>query len=393
MNGAESLLQTLATNGVTFCFMNPGTSEMRFVAALDRVPAVRGILCLVEGVCAGAADGYARMTGSPAATLLHLGPGLANALSNLHNARKARSPVVNIVGEHSTQHLRYDAPLSADIEAFARPVSSYIRTVTDPSLMGEAASEAIARAIAPPGQIATLIVAADVSWSEAGAAGAPAIRPPRCPPAGPTISCAAALLRNRGTALLLGGTTLNDRALSAAGRLSAHAAVPVFSDRNAPRIASGRGRFHPTMVPYFPEPAMALLAGVRTLITVETQAPVSFFGYPDTPSCLLPPDTSVFTLARREEDGTAALERLAEACGAARAEVPIADTAPLPPPDGPLTPDAVERCWPPGFPSPRFSPTKWCRPGRRSSATCSALRLTTACRLPAARSARDCQWR
>ena len=168
MTGAECLLETLAANGIEHCFMNPGTSEMRFVAALDSVPQVRGVLCLYEGVCSGAADGYARMTGRPAATLLHLGPGLANALSNLHNARKARSPVVNIVGEHSTRHMQYDAPLSADIEAFARPVSAAIRTVRDAAEMGSAAAGAIAAAIQPPGQISTLIVPADFSWSPAG---------------------------------------------------------------------------------------------------------------------------------------------------------------------------------------------------------------------------------
>src|SRR6267154_2335633 len=143
MTGAECLLRTLAANGIEICFMNPGTSEMHFVSALDRVPQVRGVLCLFEGVCAGAADGYGRMLGKPAATLLHLGPGLANALSNLHNARKARTPVVNIVGEHSTQHLRYDAPLSADIELFARTVSGYVRTVQDVDAVAAAASETI----------------------------------------------------------------------------------------------------------------------------------------------------------------------------------------------------------------------------------------------------------
>src|ERR1039457_1281570 len=121
MNGAECLLRTLLANDVDLCLMNPGTSEMQFVSALDRVPRMRGVLGLFEGVCSGAADGYARMTGKPAATLLHLGPGLGNALANLHNARKARSPVVNIVGEHSTQHRGHDAPLTADTEAFARP--------------------------------------------------------------------------------------------------------------------------------------------------------------------------------------------------------------------------------------------------------------------------------
>ena len=161
MIGAECLLRTLLANQVDLCLMNPGTSEMQFVSALDRVPEMRGVLCLFEGVCSGAADGYARMTGRPAATLLHLGPGLANALSNLHNARKAFSPIVNIVGEHSTAHLRHDAPLTADIEAFARPVSGWVRTLESAGAMGEAASAVVAAALGPPGKVATLIVPAD----------------------------------------------------------------------------------------------------------------------------------------------------------------------------------------------------------------------------------------
>src|SRR4051812_20484342 len=172
MNGAESLLRTLIANGVDLCLMNPGTSEMQFVAALDRVPAMRGVLCLFEGVCSGAADGYARMTGKPAATLLHLGPGLGNAIANFHNARKARSPIINIVGEHSTQHLGHDAPLTADIEGIARPVSGWVRTLARAESMGESAAEAVAAAVGPPGRIATLIIPADFSWSEAGEPGA-----------------------------------------------------------------------------------------------------------------------------------------------------------------------------------------------------------------------------
>ena len=166
MTGAEILLETLATYGVDVCFMNPGTSEMRFVAALDRVPKMRGVLCLFEGVCTGAADGYARMTGKPAATLLHLGPGLANGLANLHNARKARSPVVNIIGEHATWHQRYDAPLSADIEAFARPVSGFVRVARGVEDIGLAAAQTIVAAYGPPRQIATLIIPADFSWTD-----------------------------------------------------------------------------------------------------------------------------------------------------------------------------------------------------------------------------------
>src|SRR5580692_6602509 len=171
MTGAECPLRTLLANKVDLCLMNPGTSEMQFVSALDRVPNMRGVLGLFEGVCSGAADGYARMTGRPAATLLHLGPGLANALSNFHNARKAFSPVVNIVGEHSTQHLGHDAPLTADIEGFAQPVSGWVQTLERATAMGETASAAVAAAIGPPGKVATLIVPADFSWSEAGEPG------------------------------------------------------------------------------------------------------------------------------------------------------------------------------------------------------------------------------
>jgi acetolactate synthase-1/2/3 large subunit len=345
MTGAECLLRTLVANGVDTCFMNPGTSEMHFVSALDRVPEVRGVLCLFEGVCTGAADGYARMRGRPAATLLHLGPGLANGLANLHNARKARSPVVNIVGEHSTEHLKVDAPLSADIEAFARTVSGYVGTVKNAAEMGAASSAAIAAAIAPLGQVATLIVPADLSWSEAGACGRPVVRPRRMAPPAERISAAAQLLRAEGTALLLGGTATTGHALDAAGRLAAHTRVPVFADRNAPRISSGRGRFHPQTVPYFPEPAMALLSGVRHLVLVETQPPVSFFGYPNSPSCLLPPECSVFALAERSEDGAAALESLADACGAPPLAPSVAPPAPeLSIDERALTADAVGAC-------------------------------------------------
>ncbi len=338
MTGAECLLRTLAANGIEICFMNPGTSEMHFVAALERVTGIRGVLCLFEGVCSGAADGYGRMRGKPAATLLHLGPGLANALSNLHNARKARTPIVNIVGEHSTSHLRYDAPLSADIEAFARTVSGFVRVVKDAAEMGAAASETIRAAMDPPGRVATLIVPADLSWSEASGDMPAIARAPRALPSTEKIEDAARLVGREGTALLLGGSTINERALAAAGRLSAHTGVRILADRNAPRIASGRGRFQPVTVPYFPEPALALLAEVRHLILVETQAPVSFFGYPNTPSYLLPKETPVSVLAEREEDGTAALEALVEACGAVGAPIPQGAEAPVAALDaGPLT--------------------------------------------------------
>jgi len=294
--------------------MNPGTSEMHFVAALDRVPNVRGVLCLQEGVCSGAADGYARVTGRPAATLLHLGPGLANGLSNFHNARKARSPIVSIVGEHATAHLKVDAPLTSDIGMFASTVSNHVRIAASADDVGTAAAETIAAAYGPPGQVAMLIVPADYSWSEAKRCGpliAPQVR--RFPDA-KTIEGAANLLRKHGTAILLGGTAVNPRALDAAGRLAGRTGARIMTARNVGINAAGRGRFYAPQVPYFPEGALPFLVDVRTLILVEAERPVSFFAYPDTPSEMPPAGCADYVLAGRHEDGTAALEALAEGC-------------------------------------------------------------------------------
>lgn len=343
MNGAECLLRTLVSNGVDVCFMNPGTSEMQFVAALDRVGGMRPVLCLFEGVCSGAADGYARMTGRPAATLLHLGPGLANGLANFHNARKARSPIVSIVGEHSTQHQGYDAPLSADIEAFARTVTGEVRTVAAAQQVGQAAAETLAAALQSPGQIAMLIVPADFSWSEAGLPGPSVPRPVRQAPGNGRVRELARKLRAGGaTGLMLGGRTLMGSGLDAAARLAFSTGVRVFADRNAARVESGRGRFQPRRIGYFPEQATAQLDGLRDLILVEAKAPVSFFGYPDQPSFLAPAGCEIHTLAGLDEDGTAALEALAAECNA------VAPPAPRPMPSAAkweaasaLTPDTI----------------------------------------------------
>ncbi|MES1260590.1 MAG: acetolactate synthase large subunit [Acidobacteriota bacterium] len=315
MTGAESLLRTLVAGGIDTCFMNPGTSEMHFVAALDRVGGMRGVLGLFEGVCSGAADGYARATGRPAATLLHLGPGLGNGLANFHNARKARSPVVSIVGEHATAHLRVDAPLTSDIQAFARTVSSHVRTVTSADDVGPAAAETIAAAWGPPGQVAMLIVPADYSWSRTEVRGRAVERPVRRIP---EVAAAAELLRQEGTALLLGGSAVNCRALEAAGRISAATGARVITARNVGKLAAGRGGFRPPQVPYFPEAALPFLAGVRRLILVEAERPVSFFAYPGTPSYMVPDSCLDHVLATRAENGTAALEALAAGMPAAR---------------------------------------------------------------------------
>jgi acetolactate synthase-1/2/3 large subunit len=327
MNGAECLLRTLLANDVDLCLMNPGTSEMQFVSALDRVPRMRGVLGLFEGVCSGAADGYARMTGKPAATLLHLGPGLANALANLHNARKARSPVVNIVGEHSTQHLRYDAPLTADTAAFARPVSGWVMTVERAAGMGEAASAAVAASLGPPGKVASLIVPADFSWSEAGEPGCPAPRPSRPLPAGERVRAAARALRSGAAGLLLSGSALQLRGLRAAGRVRAASGARVFADRYAARMARGGDIPAVERIPYFPEPAQELLAGFERLVLVEARPPVSFFGYPGLGSSLAPAGCAFDVLASEDQDGAGALECLAEELAA-----PLSGSAPACPP-------------------------------------------------------------
>ena len=343
MIGAECLLRTLLANEVDLCLMNPGTSEMQFVSALDRVPEMRGVLCLYEGVCSGVADGYARMAGKPAATLLHLGPGLANALSNLHNARKALSPVINIVGEHSTAHLKHDAPLTADIEAFARPVSGWVRTVELAIAMGEVASAAVAAALGPPGKVATLIVPADYSWSEAGEPGSPVPRPMRSLPESEQLRAAASALRSgQKVGLLLGGSALQARGLHAAERVRMATGARIFAHRYAARMTRGAGIPQVERIPYFPENAQALLADVERIVLVEARPPVSFFGYPGVRSTLAPEGCIFDALASESQDGAGALEWLADELGALPSE-----SSPAPRPELPtgeaLTAGAIGR--------------------------------------------------
>ena len=222
MNGAESLVETLDSAGVEVCFANPGTSEMHFVAALDQVGGVRCVLGLFEGVATGAADGYARMADKPASTLLHLGPGLANGLANVHNARRANTPMVNIVGDHATYHKQYDAPLSSDVEGIARPFSDWVRTATDSRTVARDGAAAVAAAMAPPGRVATLILPADASWGEADE---PALLPhleARAPAPPEAVAEAARVLRSgEPTVMFLGGPAECGLGLELAGRISA----------------------------------------------------------------------------------------------------------------------------------------------------------------------------
>ena len=243
MNGAESVLRTLVACGVEVCFGNPGTSEMHFVSALDGVEGMRPILGLFEGVVTGAADGYGRMAGKPACTLLHLGPGFANGIANLHNARRASAPIVNVVGDHATYHAQYDAPLASNIEGLARPVSAWFHSTTSARNAGADTARAVHAAMQPPGAIATLVLPADSAWSEAEGAASPLPPTPTPPPSTKTIERIARVLaaKNR-AALLIRGTALQERGLVAAGRIAAATGVRLMCDTFAPRLQQGAER-------------------------------------------------------------------------------------------------------------------------------------------------------
>jgi acetolactate synthase-1/2/3 large subunit len=317
MNGAQSLVRTLAACGVDTCFANPGTSEMHFVAALDSEPGVRPILALFEGAVTGMADGYGRMRGFPAATLLHLGPGLANGLANLHNARRAATPVVNVVGDHATYHAQYDAPLASDIAGFARPVSGWICSSTSAASVAGDGARAVAAALAPPGQVATLVLPADTAWNPAEGPATPLPRPSPAPVADAAIDRAAqALMSGRPAALLLRGEVLQPEGLRAAGRIAAATGVRLMCDTFAPRLARGAGRVAVERIPYFAEQMVEFLQSLEVIVLVGAKPPVAFFAYPDKPSWGLPDGCDILHLAWPHEDGPAALLALAQAVGA-----------------------------------------------------------------------------
>ena len=320
MNGAQALIRTLVDSGVDVCFTNPGTSEMHFVAALDAVPEMHGVLGLFEGVVTGAADGYARMTGRPAATLLHLGPGLGNGLANLHNARRARTPMVNIVGDHATYHRQYDAPLTSDIESVARNVSGWIRSSQSPADVAADAIDAVAAAMGPPGQIATLILPADVSWSEGAEPAAPATRTPGTRAAVPddvVEAVAKALRSGEPCVVLLGGAALREPGLVAASRVTNATGAKLVAETFPARLERGAGVPPVERLGYLAEFTMAQLDGARHLVLVDARAPVSFFAYPNKPSDLVPDGCEVHVLAADGADVVGALEHLADVVGAA----------------------------------------------------------------------------
>ncbi len=313
MNGAPALIRTLVASGVDVCFTNPGTSEMHFVAALDTVPEMRAVLGLFEGVVTGAADGYGRMAGRPAATLLHLGPGLGNGLANLHNARRARTPIVNIVGDHATYHEQHDAPLQSDIEGVARNVSGWYRRPVRVEDVAPDAADAVAAALGPPGQVATFVLPADVSWDEGGEPAPPRPRE-AAPPVGQDAVTEAvkALTSGEPVAFLLGGTVLRGPGLRAASRIAQATGAKLLAETFPARLERGAGIPSVERLAYLAEFATMQMGGIRHLVVVDAKPPVAFFAYPGKAGYLVPDECEVHVLATAGEDGVGALAGLAD---------------------------------------------------------------------------------
>ncbi|MCB4823182.1 acetolactate synthase large subunit [Roseicella aerolata] len=343
MNGAESLVKTLLGAGVDVCFANPGTSEMHFVAALDRVPGMRCVLGLQENIVTGAADGYWRLADKPACTLLHCGPGLANGLAGLHDARRARSGIVNIVGDQAVYHRPFDAPLTADTEGWARGASAWVRTSTRAEDVGADAAVAVQAARTSPGQVATLILPSDSSWNEGGVVAAP-LPVPAAPQADPhSVHQVARLLREKkNVLLLLGGLALREGAQVQANRIAAATGAKLMAEGSNARIQRGQGRLPLDRVPYVNEQAVAALKPYEHIVLVNAKEPIGFFGYPGKPSQFWQPGTELHILTRYEQDAEAALRALAEELGAPMVSMP--DPGPRPEaPRGELSPEGLAR--------------------------------------------------
>ncbi|MEM7663782.1 MAG: acetolactate synthase large subunit [Pseudomonadota bacterium] len=340
ITGAEALVHTLAENGVTACFSNPGTSEMHLVTAFDKEPRIRSVLCLFEGVATGAADGFARIAGTPAMTLLHLGPGYQNGGANVHNARRANSPMINVIGDHATGHRRHDAPLGSDIVSLVAPNNHWVKSVEKVGDAGRLAGEAFAASFGPkPGPV-SLLLPADSAWTMGGTKGAIVERPTLLQASDETIKAAASALKSaKKPALLVKGTALLEDGLNALARLHA-AGVMVFTDTFISRQARGAGRFAPDRLQYFGEMALAQLDGVDLLLLAGTDAPVAFFAYPDKPGLLVPEGCETLSLGGADHDSAAAFTALANEMGATDSS-PASELMSPDAPTGELNPGAI----------------------------------------------------
>ncbi|MDL4915095.1 MAG: acetolactate synthase large subunit [Enterobacterales bacterium endosymbiont of Blomia tropicalis] len=344
MNGAESLVATLVDREVDICFANPGTSEMHFLAALGNNPKMRSVLCLFEGVATGAADGWYRMKDKPASTLLHLGPGLANGLANIHNARRASSGMVNIIGEHSASHLKYDPPLTSDIEGLARPLSHWVRRAESADSIAWDTAQAVSKAGGQPGQIATLILPGDTSWQQARTS---LVLPPSSPvsrkaPRSERIEHVARVLRSgEPTLIILANKATRGAALEKAGRIAAATGAQLGSQFFTARIERGAGFVPIARIPYAVPQAIDFLKEFRHIITVETREPVAFFAYPDKPSLLKAEGTQVHELVEADEDSELAFDMLLQELGASGITAKTQTRIETPTPSGTLNPTSI----------------------------------------------------
>ena len=341
MNGAQSLVHTLLKSGVDTCFANPGTSEMHFVAALDDIPGMHCVLGLQENVVTGMADGYYRIAGKPASTLLHCGPGLANGLANLHNARRARSGIVNIVGDQATYHRPFDAPLTADTDSLARTVSGWVQTSTRAQDVGRDAAAAVQAARSAQGQVATLILPSDASWDEGGVV-ADALAPQPAPALDPHAveNAARALRSGKPTLVLLAGRAVRGRSQALAWRVAQATGADLMADFVTAHVERGQGRLQLERVPYVTDLAIQALSRFAHIILVNAKPPVGFFAYPGKPSTQYPDSAQLHVLSRPDQDPETALQALVEALGAPKVAMP--DPGPRPgPATGTPTPEGL----------------------------------------------------
>lgn len=312
MTGAEAIIGSLADCGVAACFANPGTSEMHLVTALDREPRIRSVLCLFEGVATGAADGYARMAGVPALTLLHLGPGYLNAGANIHNARRAYVPMVNLIGDHAVTHRQYDAPLASDIAGLARPNSRWLKSVDRVSEAGPLAVEAFEASYGPPPGPVSLIMPADTAWTKGASHAPPGARATLRKSEDALIEEAGrAITKAKRPAILVNGTALHPGGVQMLRRMEMQG-VRVLTDTFMARHVRGGGLYDAPRLPYFAELAVETLGGVDLLLLAGTKPPVAFFAYPNTPGAFTPAGARTISLGGPDTDSLDAIARLVD---------------------------------------------------------------------------------
>jgi len=342
MNGAEGLLETLVESGIELCFANPGTSEMQLVSAIGNNDNMRAVLCLFEGVVSGAADGYARMADKPAITLLHVGSGFSNSMANLHNAKRAHVPLVNIVGDHATYHMQYDAPLTSDVPGHAKLCSEWVGVSESADDLAVCGAKAVQVSMQGWGKIATLVAPANHAWEESTDKTPALAKPAIETVSAETVSESAAALSNgKATALFLGGRALREKSLAAAGLIARATGARILCETFPARLQRGAGRVPVERLPYFAEQAAEVLSGFEQLVLVGAAAPVSFFAYPGKKSYLTPVNCELLTLAEVHQDTSVALQAVAMKLGA---NVPAETAQPAseaPAPTGILSPLAI----------------------------------------------------